>query len=121
VNTSANIAIVTALIFYSVGVWSERLQGRLKWWHLACFVLGLTFDACGTGLMFRMAGGLSRDLHGISGAIAIALMFVHALWAFLVLLVGRERALTSFHKFSLAVWVVWLIPFFSPMVSAMLG
>ena len=118
-STSANVAIATALIFYSVGVWSERLQGRLKWWHLVCFVLGLTCDTYGTGFMFRMAGGLTRDLHGISGVIAIALMFVHAVWAFLVLLRGRERALTNFHKLSAIVWLVWLIPFSSPLVSAM--
>ena len=29
-----------ALILYSVGVWSERIQGRLKGWHVTAFGLG---------------------------------------------------------------------------------
>lgn len=29
------ILITLALIFYSIGVWSERIAGRLKSWHLA--------------------------------------------------------------------------------------
>jgi hypothetical protein len=29
------IVISLALVFYSIGVWSERIQGKLKIWHLA--------------------------------------------------------------------------------------
>lgn len=112
----ASIIITLALLFYSVGVWSERIQGRLKPWHLAFFVLGLICDTWGTGLMFDYAGGMQFDLHGVSGLLAILLMFVHAAWALAVLLRGREEALTNFHKFSLFVWAVWLVPYFSPMI-----
>ena len=38
---AAIVIISMALIFYSVGVWSERIQGRLKGWHVTAFVLGL--------------------------------------------------------------------------------
>jgi len=114
----AYIIITLALIFYSIGVWSERLAGRLKPWHLAFFWLGLVCDTWGTGLMFDMAGGMSFDLHGISGTLAIVLMFIHAIWATFVLLRRDERWIISFDKFSLAVWLIWLIPYFSPMVFA---
>ena len=40
-DPSASIIITSALVFYSIGVWSERFQGRLKPWHLGFFVLGL--------------------------------------------------------------------------------
>jgi uncharacterized repeat protein (TIGR03987 family) len=68
-TTASSVIITLALLFYSIGVWSERIQGRLKAWHLAFFWLGLVCDTWGTGLI--------------------------------------------------AVWVVWLIPYFSPMVFAL--
>ena len=80
------IIITIALVFYSVGVWSERIQGRLKPWHLVFFILGLICDTWGTGLMFEYVGGMTFDIHGITGVIAIVLMFIHALWALIVLL-----------------------------------
>jgi uncharacterized repeat protein (TIGR03987 family) len=110
------IIINLALIFYSIGVWSERIMGKLKWWHLAFFGLGLICDTWGTGLMFEMVGGLTYDLHGLSGLLAILLMLVHAVWAFIVLYKKNQKAILSFHKFSVLVWCIWLIPYFSPML-----
>ncbi|MHA6510208.1 HsmA family protein [Tessaracoccus sp. Y1736] len=120
-DPSASIVITSALIFYSIGVWGERLSGRLKWWNLAFFILGLIFDTIGTSMMFDFVGGMTFDVHGISGLIAILLMFVHAAWALVVLLRKDEDAIRSFHKFSILVWAVWLIPYFSPMFFAMAG
>ena len=117
----ASIIITAALVFYSVGVWSERIQGRLKPWHLVFFVLGLICDTWGTGLMLDFAGGLTFDIHGVSGLLAIILMFIHAAWALVVLIRKNEKALTNFHKFSLFVWLIWLIPYFSPMIFGMVG
>lgn len=118
-NPLASTFITSALVFYSIGVWGERLVGRLRWWHFVFFVLGLVCDTVGTGMMFDFVGGMTFDVHGISGLIAILLMFVHAIWALVVLLKQDEAALTSFHRFSVGVWVVWLIPYFSPMFFAM--
>jgi len=115
----AVIVINLALLFYSIGVWSERIQGRLKWWHLAFFGLGLFCDTWGTGLMFEMAGGMTFDIHGLTGLLAIVLMLIHALWALIVLLRKDEQALRSFHRFSVFVWVIWLVPYLSPMVLRM--
>ncbi len=115
------LVINLALIFYSIGVWSERLAGRLKPWHATFFWLGIICDTWGTGLMFEMAGGLTFDVHGISGVLAILLMFVHAIWATIVLAKRDERMIASFHKFSVAVWLIWLIPYSSPMVVRMAG
>ena len=114
--TSPMIIISLALVLYSIGVWSERFAGRLKAWHLVFFWLGLVCDTWGTGLMLEMAGGLTYDLHGLTGFLAIVLMFIHAVWATIVLLRKNEKLILSFHKFSVLVWVIWLVPYFSPMV-----
>jgi uncharacterized repeat protein (TIGR03987 family) len=114
---STPITIISlALVFYTIGVWSERIQGRLKPWHLIFFYLGLVCDTWGTGLMVEMARGLTSDIHGVSGVIAILLMLVHAAWATIVLVRKDEKAIRNFHKFSLFVWFVWLIPYLSPML-----
>ena len=107
--------ISVALVFYSIGVWSERLQGKLKAWHLGFFWLGLVCDTVGTGLMFELVGGMSWDVHGITGVIAIVLMLIHAVWATIVLVRKDEKLIHSFHRFSIVVWLIWLIPYFSPM------
>ena len=117
-NPLASIIITLALIFYSIGVWGERITGRLKWWNLAFFIIGLICDSVGTGMMFDFVGGFAFDIHGITGMIAILLMFIHAGWALAVLLKKDENAIRNFHKFSVLVWVIWLIPYFSPMFFA---
>jgi len=115
----AMIIITFALVFYSIGVWSERLAGLLKPWHLAFFWLGFICDTWGTGLMLDFAGGLTADIHGITGVIAILLMLIHAIWATIVLIRKDERWIKSFHKFSVVVWFIWLIPYLSPMFFAL--
>lgn len=106
--------ITSALIFYTIGVWSEKIQGELKKWHLVIFWIGLLFDTTGTTLMSKIAtGGFQFNFHGITGLLAIVLMLFHALWATVVLLKGDSDAKANFHKFSIIVWLIWLIPFIS--------
>ncbi|MBL8079702.1 MAG: TIGR03987 family protein [Anaerolineales bacterium] len=119
-NPIAAVMINLALLFYSIGVWSERLQGRLKVWHTVFFWFGLVCDTWGTGMMFEYVGGMSYDIHGFSGVLAIVLMFVHAIWATYVLIRKDDRMIVSFHKFSIFVWLVWLVPYFSPMAFRIL-
>lgn len=116
----AIISITLALVFYSVGVWSEKIQGVLKKWHLVIFWFGLAFDTLGTALMSEIAeGGFELSFHGVTGLIAILLMLFHALWATRVIVKNDEKSKVSFHKFSLLVWFIWLIPYISGMIFGM--
>ena len=115
----STILITLALVFYSIGVWSERLAGRLKGWHLVFFWLGLSFDTTGTGLMFEMAGRIGSDIHSVTGILAILLMLVHAVWATVVLVLKNEKAITNFHHFSVFVWVIWLVPYLNGFFASM--
>jgi uncharacterized repeat protein (TIGR03987 family) len=62
------IVISLALVFYSIGVWSERIMGELKRWHLIFFVLGLICDTWGTGMMswINRAIGNFADVYSCS-------------------------------------------------------
>jgi uncharacterized repeat protein (TIGR03987 family) len=119
VTATSTIVITLALVFYTIGVWGERIQGRLKVWHLVFFWLGFICDTWGTGMMFEMAGGMTFDVHGLTGALAIVLMLIHAVWATIVLARKDERWIQNFHKFSIVVWLIWLVPNFSPMILGM--
>jgi uncharacterized repeat protein (TIGR03987 family) len=114
------ILISLALLFYSIGVWSERLAGKLRRWHLVFFWIGLVFDTSGTGIMFDIAGGLSNNIHSITGMAAIILMLIHAVWATVVIIVNNEKAIKSFHHFSIIVWAIWLIPYLTGFFASML-
>jgi len=115
----AIIFITLALIFYTIGVWGEKINNKLKPWHLVLFYLGLIFDTLGTSSMTKIAGGMEFSLHGITGVLAILLMFFHAIWATIVLTKKDEKKMQSFHKFSIIVWTIWLVPYFLGMFLGM--
>lgn len=109
-----------ALLFYSIGVWAEKKQGILKKWHVVVFYAGLTFDTLGTSVMERIAGGSFKfNFHGITGLLALLLMLFHAVWATIVLKKNDEASKLKFHKFSIIVWLIWLIPFASGAIFGM--
>lgn len=108
--------IALALVFYTVGVWSEKIQRYLKTWHVVIFWFGLILDTIGTNIMRTIAGSFSLNLHGITGLLAVIVMTFHVIWATFVLLKKDERMKTKFHKFSVIVWFIWLIPIIVGMV-----
>jgi uncharacterized repeat protein (TIGR03987 family) len=57
--------------------------------------------------------------HTISGQIALWLMLTHAIWATRVVRKGSDRVRRHFHRFSLVVWGIWLVPYISGMVLGM--
>ncbi|MEJ1155251.1 HsmA family protein [Microbacterium marmarense] len=127
---AAIVTITLALVFYTIGVWAERIQKVLKWWHVAFFALGLAADTTGTLMMSsianeRRAAGVEASVLDTvmawSGLIAIALMAFHLVWAVIVLLRGRDNEIHTFHRFSVVVWVIWLIPYVAGAAGAMIG
>ncbi len=120
---TAIFLITLALIFYSLGVWAEHVARFLKSWHVTAFWTGFIFDVSGTLAMHRMAQGpfdLSQP-HTLTGQIALWLMFAHAVWASQVVRKGSEQARRGFHRYSLLVWLIWLIPYFGGMYIGMKG
>lgn len=119
--TAAIVFITAAFLFYTVGVWSEKISGTLKRWHLILFWIGLVFDTTGTTLMGRLAGdAFLVNFHSLTGIAAILLMLVHAVWATLVLRKNDTEQKSRFHRFSIFVWILWMIPFLSGMVMGMM-
>ncbi len=80
------------------------------------FWLGFSCDTTGTTMMSVMSKNFQFNVHAVTGAIAIVLMAFHAVWATFVLIKRDEKVAKRFHSFSVFVWFVWLIPFFTGMM-----
>jgi uncharacterized repeat protein (TIGR03987 family) len=117
----STILITLALVFYSTGIWSERFSRYLKKWHVAAFWTGLIFDVTGTWSMSRLSQHPFNifELHSLTGQIALWLMLIHAIWATYVVTKGSEDSRTKFHRYSLVVWLIWLVPYFGGMIMGM--
>ncbi len=112
-----------AFVFYTTGVWAERFARNLRPWHVVLFWVGIVCDTTATEMMFRMliANGMVRDwAHTLTGAAALSLMLIHAIWATWTLLRGSEAAKRGFHRYSVAVWAVWLVPYLGGMIAGIM-
>lgn len=124
---AAIILITLALVFYTAGVWTERRAGILRRPHVVMFFLGLLFDVSGTAVMSVIAkSGMATTnslttVMAVTGAAALLLMAIHAVWAVVVLIRNHENELHTFHKFSVIVWAIWLVPYVTGMLSSMIG
>lgn len=109
---TAIFSMIAALTFYTIGVFGERKEGILKKWHVVVFCCGLIFDTLGTSIMSKISNeAFTFNLHGITGMVALILMALHAISAIIVLIKKDTRAQQVFHKFSVIVWSIWLVPF----------
>lgn len=122
----AIVTITLALIFYTIGVFWERKSKALNKKHVIIFWLGLLFDTTGTLTMSKIAktgvdsiSASSQMIHGVTGTLAILLMLFHAGWATWVLYKNNEEQKVKFHKFSIFVWVIWLVPYIIGMIIGM--
>jgi len=113
---AAVLLMFAAFTCYSVGVWAVVLTRGLRPWQATLFWAGFLLDSAGTDLMRRLAGGFQWSLHTATGAVALLLMLGHAIWATLVLLRRNEDARHVFHRFSITVWAIWLIPFVTGLI-----
>lgn len=113
--------ITLALVFYSLGVWAERLARYLKPWHVAAFWTGFGFDISGTWAMHKLSRGPFNILewHTLTGQVALWLMLAHAIWSTIAARSGSEETRRGFHRYSFIVWLIWLIPYFGGMYIGM--
>jgi len=128
---SAIVLISGALVAYTAGVLLEHRRGVLRRGHAALFALGLTLDASGTAVMGAIArsgstngsadgtAALLTSVMAVTGAAALLLMALHLIWA-TVVLTRRPSEMATFHRLSLAVWAVWLVPYLTGMLGSML-
>ncbi len=117
----STVAVSLALLFYSLGVWAERISKYLKTWHVVAFWIGFSFDVAGTWAMHYITDNPFdfTDIHTLTGQIALWLMLAHAIWASRVVYKDKKKLRKSFHHYSFIVWLIWLIPYIGGMFLGM--
>ena len=122
---SAIVLITSALGFYTAGVWAEHRAEVLSVRHALLFAAGLTFDSSGTYVMSRIAeadptttAGAMNAIMMLTGGLALVLMAAHLAWAVVVLVRNRLSEKIVFHRFSLVVWAIWLVPYVTGVIGS---
>lgn len=115
----AVILFTVALVLYSVSVWSERIQGHLKPWHLIVFGAGVLVDVLATWLTIKFVGAIVFTLHAIFGFVSLFLMALHFIWALVAYTANREAGMKQFHRFSLFVWSIWMLSYLTGFISGL--
>ncbi|MBU4555484.1 MAG: TIGR03987 family protein, partial [Actinobacteria bacterium] len=57
----------------------------------------------------------------LTGFSAFALMALHAGWATWVVRRGAPEQRANFHRYSVAVWTLWLVPYLGGMIAGMMA
>lgn len=115
----AIFSMLAAVTAYTIAVFTEKKAGVIKKKHLYIFGIGLFFDTLGTTSMSLISDSFKFDIHGITGLAALILMMLHVILAVYVYNKGTEKQKTGFHRYSLMIWMIWLIPFVTGMVINM--
>lgn len=116
------VAVMLALVCYTLGTWAQ-LKGGLKTWHVALLGVAVTCDAVGTYLMYQLAAAdqttsLTGAIMAYVGPVALSLMVLQVVLGIAVLRRGRPVELKGFYKLSIALWLIWLIPFLAGAIGA---
>ena len=105
------ISITTALIVYTVAVWSNWRAKVLGTVQIVLLWIGLAADSLATRMMGLSVGKTTWDFHTISGYTGLGLMAILAVVGTWAKLTNRENILTAFHKYAVPVWVIWVISY----------
>ncbi len=112
------IFITSALVFYTISIWSEKFTKIIRPWMVVLMAVGFTCDMIGTGMMFFRSNVHHLNIHTICGYAALLIMLIHLLWAILAV-ENYGKAQEWFNRFSVYAWCLWMIAFISgiPMPS----
>lgn len=59
------------------------------------------------------------DTHTLTRQIALWLMLAYATWATIVVRKDKTDLRKSFHRYSILVWLVWLVPYIGGVILGM--
>ncbi|MFH0891242.1 MAG: HsmA family protein [Candidatus Falkowbacteria bacterium] len=107
---AAVILVLSAFVFYTTAVFSEKISQELSRAIIAIFALGFLFDLAGTAAMLMLPGRIIANIHAFFGCLALLIMTVHFIWAIRALK-KRSRAAGLFRKYSVYAWTIWLFAF----------
>ncbi|OGE87544.1 MAG: hypothetical protein A3J07_04880 [Candidatus Doudnabacteria bacterium RIFCSPLOWO2_02_FULL_49_13] len=109
------IMFPSAAVLYAWAIIGEHVQKELRRWSLRMFCCAVAIDASATLLVCIVRTGVSvwpATLHGQLGYAALAIMMIHAIWAYRAYARSGD-ALARFHRWSPWAGMLWLAAFVS--------
>jgi len=111
------ISITTALVLYTIAIWRNWRMKLLTTAQIVLLWVGLAADALATQMMgLSIEGDLVWDFHTISGYTGLVLMAVLAVVGTWSKWSGRQAILTSFHRFAIPIWIIWVASYVTGVV-----
>jgi uncharacterized repeat protein (TIGR03987 family) len=111
------ISITTALLLYTIAIWRNWRMKLLTTAQIVLLWFGLAADALATKMMgLSIEGEIVWDFHTISGYTGLGLMGVLAVVGSWAKWSGHEAALTSFHRFAIPIWIIWVASYVTGVV-----
>ena len=112
----ALVALLAALVFYSMGVWGAFRAGVVRQRDVRLLFVGFAFDTLATLGMAVQAGGLDLSplsdlLHTVVALLAMLAMLAVAIIGSRTLSSGDEKALAAVPRWMLSAWVLWVFVF----------
>jgi len=106
------VFITSALVFYTISIWSEKFKKVIRPWMVLMMGIGLTCDIMGTTMMFLRVTTHHINSHTICGYAALIIMFIHFIWAIMAVK-NFGKAQQWFNRFSVYAWCIWMFAFIS--------
>lgn len=111
------VSITTALVLYTIAIWRNWRMKLLTTAHLIMLWFALAADALATQMMgLSIEGEIVWDFHTISGYAGLGLMAVLTIVGSWAKWSHREVVLTSFHRFAIPIWIIWVASYVTGVV-----
>jgi len=110
------LALVVALVLYSIGTWGAFRAKKLSGKHIRFLWIALAFDVLATAMMAIEAGGLdltpmSDLLHTVFAFVAMFGMLAFAVMGARALAAANDALLTRLARWIVAPWAIWVLMF----------
>ena len=107
------IAVLFALLFYSIGIFTEQRKKVINKTVLIFLSLGLFFDIAATGSMIMGSNNSMFTFHGVIGYAGLIAMTIETILAYRFnSKYGAEvKVGKALHHYSLYAYILWVIVF----------
>ncbi|HPF26431.1 MAG TPA: HsmA family protein [Steroidobacteraceae bacterium] len=114
------VSITTALLLYTIAIWRNWRLKVLTSAHVVLLWFGLAADVLATQMMgMSIDGPIVWDLHTIAGYTGLLLMLLLAIVGTWARWTGKQTMLTSFHRYAIPVWLIWVASYITGVMVGM--
>lgn len=115
----ALVLYVSVLIFYSLGVLGQNRDKCIKPMHVIYFWLSVVAAVTGIVYLNGHFGEGTISWYMLMAGVGVIWLIGHTIWATAILILRSDQAFYRFQEFSVLIWLVWLVPYFTGLLSGL--